>query len=349
MTRILAIGDPHFQTFHLHRAKEFMSKLDGWISTVPRYDAIVVLGDVLHDHERINSLALNLAVEWLVSLRRWCEEVYVLVGNHDLINNGQFLTTNHWMNALKNEIRVVDDVVETTINEIPVTLVPYVPVGRFREALDLRCPERWMKSRVIFAHQEFQGAHMGSCVSTEGDEWSSEFPPVISGHIHGKQSLASGIFYPGSAVPVSFAETSERIVCEIIFPGGPTSSFVIKEHCLGLSRLISKNIVSDEWDSMSFSAGDMNHEIKVKIDATPAELKRIKKTKKYKMLKDRNVKIVFHRSRSSVMAENERIRSVVRTEGPDFQSILENLVEGSGDAAVRTLFNDILSSSRQTT
>ena len=35
---------------------------------------------------------------------------YILVGNHDLINNQQFLSTNHWMNALKDwpNIFIVD-------------------------------------------------------------------------------------------------------------------------------------------------------------------------------------------------------------------------------------------------
>ena len=90
MARILAIGDPHFQTFHLHRAREFIDKLDAWLAT-KKYDAIVVLGDVLHDHERLHSLSLNLAVKWLTELRAHAKDVYVLVGNHDYINNGQFL------------------------------------------------------------------------------------------------------------------------------------------------------------------------------------------------------------------------------------------------------------------
>ena len=38
----------------------------------------------------------------------------VIVGNHDLINNQQFLTQNHWMNAMKDweNVRVIDDVEE---------------------------------------------------------------------------------------------------------------------------------------------------------------------------------------------------------------------------------------------
>ena len=36
----------------------------------------------------------------------------VIVGNHDLINNQQFLTENHWMNAMKqwDNVTVCDDV-----------------------------------------------------------------------------------------------------------------------------------------------------------------------------------------------------------------------------------------------
>ena len=354
MARILAIGDPHFQTFHLHRAREFIDKLDAWLAT-KKYDAIVVLGDVLHDHERLHSLSLNLAVKWLTELRAHAKDVYVLVGNHDYINNGQFLTTNHWMNALKNHrgLHVVDDVVEKKVNDIPITLLPYVQPGRFQEALNLRAEDRWKKSKVIFGHQEFKGAQMGSCESDKGDDWSLTLPPVISGHIHGKQYLHNGIFYPGSSVPVSFSETSERIVAEIIISNGSNGSngsnewmegVIVKEHNMGLTRLVSKNISVDDWDSLSLDEY-VGSELKLKIDAPPSEMRRIKKTKKYQKLKQANVKIAFHRSRTAVKEENDRLRSVVQTDGRrDFKSILDFIVTESDDSSIVSMYNEILSS-----
>ena len=39
-----------------------------------------------------------------------CEELYVLVGNHDYINNSQYLSGNHWMTVFKGweNVKVVD-------------------------------------------------------------------------------------------------------------------------------------------------------------------------------------------------------------------------------------------------
>ena len=44
---------------------------------------------------------------------------YILVGNHDMINNQQFLTDNHWMNGLKqwDNIVIVDHPVQLLHNE----------------------------------------------------------------------------------------------------------------------------------------------------------------------------------------------------------------------------------------
>ena len=38
----------------------------------------------------------------------------LLVGNHDYINNQQFLTNNHWMNAMKdwNNVTIIDKVIK---------------------------------------------------------------------------------------------------------------------------------------------------------------------------------------------------------------------------------------------
>ena len=87
---ILIIGDPHIKSTELPLHRQFRSALR---ATVEKENptGIVILGDVLHDHERIHTAALNAAVDWIVSLSTF-SPVFVLVGNHDFVSNGQFLT-----------------------------------------------------------------------------------------------------------------------------------------------------------------------------------------------------------------------------------------------------------------
>ena len=171
MSTIIIIGDPHFQMSNMDEVKIFIQKCIVYVKKQKEnLYAIVVLGDVLHDHERVHSTALNVAVNFLNELAE-ISPTYVLVGNHDLINNSQFLTQNHWMNALKSNknITVVDEVIEEIWEDKTVVLCPYVPNGRFVEALDTGGD--WREADVIFAHQEIKGVKMGSIVSEHGDEW----------------------------------------------------------------------------------------------------------------------------------------------------------------------------------
>ena len=73
--------------------------------------------------------------------------------------------------------------------------VPYVPPGRFVEALETYKNINWKDVDCIFAHQEFYGCKMGAILSEEGDKWESKWPLVVSGHIHSRQWINKNIYY----------------------------------------------------------------------------------------------------------------------------------------------------------
>ena len=183
---ILFIGDPHFQVNNITEVDLFLQKITT-LAKQKQPDLIIIAGDLLHTHERLHTIALNKAYD-LVNNMRNIAKTYVLVGNHDYIQNQQFLTKNHWMNALKewcNTI-IVDKVISETINGQKFVFIPYVSPGRFQEALET-FPEKWTDATCIFAHQEFFGCKMGAIISVEGDKWPLDYPMVISGHIHSRQ------------------------------------------------------------------------------------------------------------------------------------------------------------------
>ena len=143
----------------------------------------------MHEHERLHTSALNKAYD-LIKMSSEYAEVYCLVGNHDLINNRQFLTKNHWMNAMKEwpRVTIVDYPIYVEMDGFSFSAVPYVPPGSFMDALNFI--PRWKDSDVIFAHQEIKGCKMGAIISEEGDEWLDGYPFLVSGHKSRGSSLS---------------------------------------------------------------------------------------------------------------------------------------------------------------
>ena len=215
-TKILFIGDPHIKFGNIVEIDLLISGLEK-ICEEKSPDLIVIAGDLLDDHEKIWTIALNKSYEMIDRLRKYTE-VYILVGNHDYISNVQFLSTNHWMNALKkwDNVTIVDTVLHKTINDLLFLFVPYVTNGRFSEALDTGSVD-WTKASCIFAHQEFYGCKMGAITSVSGDNWDIENPFVVSGHIHSRQYPQKNIYYPGSALQIAFGESEKNVIPLITF------------------------------------------------------------------------------------------------------------------------------------
>ena len=88
--RVIAIGDPHFRVENIIEVENFIDKI-AKLTKSENPDMIVVLGDLLHTHEKIFTIALNKAYDFIKILRD-IAPTYVLVGNHDYIQNSQFLT-----------------------------------------------------------------------------------------------------------------------------------------------------------------------------------------------------------------------------------------------------------------
>jgi DNA repair exonuclease SbcCD nuclease subunit len=282
----LAIGDPHFSEKHLVVSNKFVDKVLQ-VAEARRPKFIVVLGDLLDTMNVVKIPPHKLANKFLKGLGL-VAPTYLLVGNHDYINETQFLSDNHiytpyqGVEAITN-VHIVDKPTLIHGGWFQFVACPYVEPGRFMEALqthpalDTDTPKskkctrqldsptksdhpdpidstdhqktpkkspqgdftrgKWSNIDAVFAHQEFLGAKMGAIVSEKGDEWPSNYPPVISGHIHEaqvvtpsrvdipsttlagtKESKPSGVIhYTGSAMQHSFSEGHKKGIWLITF------------------------------------------------------------------------------------------------------------------------------------
>jgi DNA repair exonuclease SbcCD nuclease subunit len=258
---VLFIGDPHIQLKHLATARVMIDRLET-LANCQSPAIIVIAGDLLHNHERIHTTEMNVAID-LVRRMRTIAPTFVLVGNHDYIQNCQFLTTNHWMNALKDwdGVTIVDEVITRTYDRHGRTFVfvfvPYVPCGRFVEALDT-CGTTWTSATCIFAHQEFRGCNMGAIVSETGDVWDTGYPHVVSGHIHGTQTVGRNVYYPGTPMQHTFGEGDNKRVSMLSFEASNEASneapYTTFAHDLGLPRKRTVHLTTTQAESYDVHA-----------------------------------------------------------------------------------------------
>ena len=324
MSDVLLIGDPHFKVSNLCDIDLFTTyTLD--IIRARRPHNVVILGDVLHDHEKLHTTALNRALSFFRAILENGCMLFILVGNHDMISQHQFLTDKHWMNAIKrwDNVCVVDKPIIAKMGSANVAMCPYVPNGRFIEALST-IGDEWRKCRMIFAHQEFKGCKMGHIVSTEGDVWSEEYPPIISGHIHDYQKI-NNVFYPGSAIQHSFGDSSKRVLPYLTFMGQTYEIEEIKLQ-LPIKKTIYKSV--DELSQYEFS-GDKNN-ARIVVKDAKEKLESFKKSSVFKNLKSSGVNVVLKED------VNHLVVKLYNGE-TEFRSIFKNMIHETGDETLARL------------
>jgi DNA repair exonuclease SbcCD nuclease subunit len=240
-------------------------------------------------------------------------------------NNQQFLSTEHWMNSMKewSGVKIVDTVHHRHIKGYHLVFCPYVYPGRFQEALNSDLTD-WKGADCIFAHQEFYGCKMGAIVSVEGDQWDSKFPKVVSGHIHSKQNIGENVYYCGSSMQHAFGESEKNVIPVLRFNSG-ISGYELEEVDLALprKRIVYTDVQNiDDVKIPEVLPDGTGDKVKITISGVYDEFKAFKKTKKYRELVKTGTKVVF-KPKKVTKEEKEKEPEVNET---DFTKILNALV-----------------------
>jgi len=332
MTKVFVVGDLHFSETN-KLADLFIEKVDE-IMTVGKYDSCILLGDVFHTHEKISEGSLNMVIRLFYRITNHCH-LYVLVGNHDMKSGNEFLTNRHALAAFKEwpKITIIDrpQVVKLS-KDANVTMCPYVPKGRFMESLK---GVKFENTDMVFAHQEFKGAKMGSVISYNGDDWSSKFPQVVSGHIHEKQNLKNNVYYPGVPFDQSFGYTGKRVVTEILFNKG---DFKIRSIETGLPRKRTVRMTLEEAEKYVPETDDY---IRLVISCKKDEYNEFIKSDHAKNLKKMAGVIIAHKA-EDVEEVEELLKDRKLSKCETYRETLEKLVERE-DKHVQTIYKKILS------
>lgn len=300
--KVLCIGDLHFNIKRLKNIDKLKSDIRD-IVIENNIDIIVFLGDIIDTHKNIHMTVLNESVRFFSLLAKMKKNIYVLIGNHDRTNNQVFMTNEYAFYKCK-----IDNVtfVPKTYKMDNMLFVPYVPNGRFNEAIsgvDLS------DVKIIFAHQEFKGCMLNKhFISKDGDDITSELPMIISGHIHDYSELKKNdrlqVLYTGTPYQISINESHRKYYIIYDIETQNITKIRTKFDYVKVKEIDIKDIddVKDEKDTKYVITGDIDdiisnkHRIKSNISNFS-----IKATRKINMTKGTYNDILY-----SLMSEKEK-------------------------------------------
>lgn len=162
----------------------------------------VFLGDYFHNRAVINISTMNYGLRGLSMLNDYFDDVYMLVGNHDMYYRQKRDVTSVKFAENFPNIHLIDEITETN----DCLFVPFL-VGDEWKQLEQNT------SKYVFGHLELPGYKLNSLVEMpdHGKETEDSFSRceyVFSGHFHKRQykTLSTGaqIHYIGNPFPHNF-------------------------------------------------------------------------------------------------------------------------------------------------
>lgn len=332
--RILVIADTHFENKNELETNLMCDKIyEVALKQKPMY--IVCLGDITHTHELLHMGPLNRALNFLLRLSQLTTHLYVLVGNHDRPNNTAYLTEDSPFVACKQWSNVT--IVDKVVIKDEFVFVPYVPVGRFHEALATVgiTHENVNNYKIIFAHQEFKNCKMGAITSIHGDEWYPDYPLCISGHIHDYQQIQHNMIYPGTPIQLGYGTAPSKGVMLVNVPSEGKIDWEFFD--LGLPKKMIVHITPEELSKYKLPD---NCFVKLVCKGDTKVIREITKLDSVKeMLKSNRVRLSIQEDRSKTVNVSMSISTKMETTVP-FQKRLYDTVK-SQNSEIQNLFSNI--------
>lgn len=241
--KFLLIGDPHFKPTNCLETSQLYVETEKLLKR-EQYDLVVVLGDVLDTFDRIHLPTFKRCEKYLEMINSHTR-LAVLIGNHDRVNNGEFLSDvhafgslEHWKSPRGEPAIIAGNVKLLNISGMNFIFAPYVPPNRFLEALNSLENLDFSNIRAVFSHQEYRGAKMGAIVSQIEEGWPEDYPLNFSGHIHDYDELQRNLIYVGTPFQHGFTDSSNRGVLKVVFS---KENYSFERISLGIWRKVTKN------------------------------------------------------------------------------------------------------------
>jgi len=282
---ILVIGDPHFKPNNKLETEILLTDVLTIIQQ-REIDFVILLGDILDNHEKIDLKCFK-RVENFIAAVSELKPLYILIGNHDRVNNKVFMTDEHVFGPYKrwHNVYIVDDHCETLIwREKKICMVPYVPNGMFMKALEHSSIDV-EEYDLVFGHSELHGCSINKISGNKCDVWPESYPLTIQGHIHSFEVVGNNVIYVGTPYQQTFGESHEN-----------KGVFLVNENLelemieLNIPKKVTKRINYTEISSVDINP---NEKTRLIITGPKTMIKEILLTPEYQE-KFKDVKIVFN-------------------------------------------------------
>jgi DNA repair exonuclease SbcCD nuclease subunit len=163
-------------------------------------ETCIFLGDWHHHRSSVNASTLNYSVSNFEKLSAAFDDIYVIVGNHDLYyREKREINSFPYARTFKNIHIISDEIIERD----GVALVPWLVEDEWKQM-------KKIKARYVFGHFELPHFMMNMVVAMpdHGTLRSDHFEKpeyVFSGHFH-KRQARDNIHYLGSPFPHNYAD-----------------------------------------------------------------------------------------------------------------------------------------------
>lgn len=196
-------GDIHFG--HKNNNRQFNVDCEQYIdwfiteAKKEQVDAVIFLGDWHHQRRTINVSTLNYSLSNLEKLNANFENIYFIIGNHDLyFREKRELNSIEFIRNMEN-ITLINDI--TTVGNC--TFIPWLVEEEWKTLNNIT-------SKYVFGHLELPKFKMNAMVEMpdKGELRIDSFKDatlVFSGHFHKRQNK-SNIWYIGNAFPHDFSD-----------------------------------------------------------------------------------------------------------------------------------------------
>jgi DNA repair exonuclease SbcCD nuclease subunit len=288
-TKVICIGDPHFKQDNKYETDLLENEV---IKNIKKYnpDFVVIMGDILHTHEKIDLYSFKRATNFLKNVKDISNWIYILIGNHDLPNTESYLTDNHVFNSFKewNKTTCVDKIIKKEINGYSFVFTPFIKTGNFKKSLkESNLISPYSDIKMIFSHQEFKNARLtNNIISDKGDSWELSFPFIVSGHIHDYSELQKNVLYIGSPFQVINGESINKTISYFEV----SDNIIHKRISLNIPNKIQLKLTPDELEKYELPP---NSKVKIVVYGEHTIINRVMKTKHVRDLKDNGVIITI--------------------------------------------------------
>lgn len=258
----VCISDIHFSIQNLPLASAALSAA---LKKAEELDIPLIIAGDLHDTKSlVHGQVENRLIEILsVAITK----VFILVGNHDLLNEK---SSENGLNYLRPYAEIISQPQIFYPDEVPVLLLPYAS----KESIEYTIKNLYKKIDILIMHQGFMGAQMGDYIQDKTSidpELVKDFT-VISGHYHRHQTLGT-VTYIGSPYTITYGEAND----------GPKGFLILNEdgsftrEILNLRKhiILNRDLQTANDPVENYNQGDL---IWLKITCPKVELDQLNKT-----------------------------------------------------------------------